>query len=49
VNRSDTSFAAGVGAQVKFGSLALRAEYERFDAAGENPSLVSLGLTWSFR
>lgn len=48
VNRSDTSFAAGVGAQVKFASLALRAEYERFDAAGANPSLVSLGLTWSF-
>jgi hypothetical protein len=49
VNRSDTSFAAGAGAQVKFGSLALRAEFERFDAAGANPTLVSLGLTWTLR
>jgi hypothetical protein len=37
-----------VGAQYKFGSLAVRAEFERFNAAGEHPSLLTLGLTWSF-
>jgi hypothetical protein len=26
----------------------VRAEYERFNAAGENPSLLSAGITWSF-
>jgi opacity protein-like surface antigen len=48
LDRTNTSFAAGAGAQVKFGSWAVRAEYERFNAAGRNPSLVSLGLTWTF-
>jgi opacity protein-like surface antigen len=48
LDRTNTSFAAGAGAQVKFGSWAVRAEYERFNAAGANPSLVSLGLTWTF-
>jgi opacity protein-like surface antigen len=48
LDRTNTSFAGGAGAQVKFGSLAVRAEYERFNAAGGNPSLFSLGLTWTF-
>lgn len=48
LDRTDTSFAAGAGAQLKFGSVAIRAEYERFSAAGGNPSLVSLGLAWTF-
>jgi len=48
LDRTDTGFAAGAGAQVKFGPWAVRAEYERFNAAGGNPSLVSLGLTWTF-
>jgi opacity protein-like surface antigen len=47
-DRTNTSFAAGAGVQVKLGSWAVRAEYEHFDAAGANPSLVSLGLTWTF-
>lgn len=47
-NRTNTGFAAGAGAQFKFGSFAVRAEYERFDAAGGNPNLASLGLTWTF-
>jgi hypothetical protein len=46
--RSNTSFAAGVGAQYKLSIWAVRAEFERFDAAGEYPSLVSLGFTWTF-
>ena len=38
----------GLGAQYKLGSWAVRAEYERFNAAGENPSLLSVGITWTF-
>jgi hypothetical protein len=34
--------------QWTFGAWALRAEYERFTALGEHPSLVSVGATWSF-
>ena len=45
---TDTGFAAGIGAQVKFGSWAVRAEYERFSAAGGYPSLASIGVTWTF-
>jgi opacity protein-like surface antigen len=45
---TDTKFAAGAGAQLKFGSLAIRAEYERFETAGANPYLMSVGLTKTF-
>jgi hypothetical protein len=45
---TNTGLAAGAGAQFKFGSLSVRGEYERFSAAGGNPSLFSLGLTWTF-
>ena len=45
---TDTGLAVGAGAQLKFGSLAVRGEYERFSAAGANPSLYSLALTWTF-
>lgn len=48
LNRTNTSGAGGVGAQYKFGSWAVRAEYERFNAAGGNPSLLSAGITWTF-
>jgi opacity protein-like surface antigen len=48
LDRTNTSFAAGAGAQLKLGAWAVRAEYERFNAAGGNPSLVSLGVTWTF-
>ena len=48
LDRTDTSYAVGAGAQLKFSAFAVRAEYERFNAAGGNPSLVSLGLTWTF-
>lgn len=47
-DRTNTSGAGGIGAQVKFGALAVRAEYERFNAAGESPSLLSAGVTWTF-
>ncbi len=48
LNRTDTRFAAGAGTQFKLGAWAVRAEYERFNAAGGNPNLVSLGVTWTF-
>jgi opacity protein-like surface antigen len=46
---TNTGFATGLGAQVTFGSWAVRAEFERFDAAGENPYFASVALTWTFR
>jgi opacity protein-like surface antigen len=48
LDRTNTGLAAGAGAQLKFGPWAVRAEYERFNAAGNNPYLLTLGLTWSF-
>ena len=48
LNRTNTSGAGGIGAQYKFSSWAVRAEYERFNAAGGNPSLLSAGITWTF-
>ncbi len=48
LSRTNTSGAGGLGAQFKFGPVALRAEYERFNAAGGNPSLLSLGVIWTF-
>lgn len=43
---SDVGFAYGAGLQWKLGQWAVRGEYERFDAAGANPSLLSLGMTY---
>jgi len=48
IDRRNVGFVAGGGAQVKLGAFALRAEYERFNAAGGHPTLVSLGVTWTF-
>jgi opacity protein-like surface antigen len=45
---TNTGFAAGAGVQYKLGSWAVRAEYERFNAAGSHPSLLSLGIAWTF-
>lgn len=47
-SQANSEFAAGVGAQFKFGPWAARAEFERFGAAGANPNLISLGVTWTF-
>lgn len=43
---TDTGFAYGAGVQWKLGQWAVRGEYERFDAAGANPSLLSIGMTY---
>lgn len=47
-NRTNTTGAAGVGLQYRIGSWAVRAEYERFSAAGGRPSLLSAGVIWTF-
>lgn len=43
---TDTAFAYGAGVQWKLGHWAVRGEYERFSAAGANPSLLSIGMTY---
>ncbi len=43
---TDTSFAYGAGLQWKLGNWAVRGEYERFHAAGANPTFLSLGMTY---
>jgi opacity protein-like surface antigen len=48
LDRTTTGFALGAGAQLRFGDWAIRAEYERFDAAGAYPSLAAVGFTWTF-
>ena len=46
---SGTDFAYGAGVQVRFGSLAARLEYERFEVSNsDRVDLVSLGMTWTF-
>jgi hypothetical protein len=47
-NSSDVGFAYGAGLQWKLGQWAVRGEYERFNAAGGNPSLLSIGMTYWF-
>jgi hypothetical protein len=46
-SRTTTDLAYGGGLQVKFGSAALRAEYQRIQSDSGDPGLVSLGLTWT--
>jgi opacity protein-like surface antigen len=48
ISRTNTSFAGGAGVQYKLGAFGVRGEYERFNAAGGNPYLLSLGATWTF-
>jgi hypothetical protein len=48
VSNRSANFAYGAGVQGKIGSLAIRAQYERLSASGENPSIASFGVTWTF-
>lgn len=42
-------FAWGVGAQARFGSIGVRAEYEKFDIGDiDDVNMISLGFTWTF-
>lgn len=47
--RDGSDFAFGGGAQLIFGALAIRAEYEQFMIKDiDDMNLVSVGLTWQF-
>lgn len=48
LDRTDTDFAWGVGGQLNFGSLAVRAEYERFKTDAGDPDFISIGFAWTF-
>ena len=49
VDDSGEDLAYGVGAQARFGSIAVRAEYEIFDIDDtDDVNMLSLGLTWTF-
>jgi opacity protein-like surface antigen len=49
IDDDGTEFGYGAGAQVRFGSLAARLEYEQFDVDNtDGVELLSLGLTWTF-
>ena len=45
---SDNDLAYGAGLQVNFGNIGVRADYERIDASGGNPDILSLGVVWTF-
>jgi hypothetical protein len=47
-SQSDSSGSYGGGLQLKLGSIALRGEYLRYSAAGTNPWVSNLGVSWSF-
>jgi hypothetical protein len=44
----DTKFAFGGGVQLKFGSWAIRGEYEQYKIEGAKPTLLSVGFSRSF-
>ena len=48
LDRKNTQPAYGAGAQVHWGAVAVRVEYEHFQTAGGSPSLLSAGLTYGF-
>jgi opacity protein-like surface antigen len=47
-DRDTTGLALGAGAQFSIGPFSIRTEYERFNAAGGNPSLATVDATWTF-
>jgi hypothetical protein len=52
-NETGTDFGFGVGAQVRFGSLAARLEFEKYqiddsDGLFGKPQMLSVGMTWTF-
>lgn len=43
-----TDLTYGIGAQVRLGSIAVRAEYEDYDISGGSAELASIGVTYTF-
>lgn len=48
INDDDTKFSYGLGAQLKFGSFAIRGEYQKFKFEEVDPSLLSVSFSYSF-
>ena len=48
LDRTNTNFAIGGGVQYSIGPVAIRAEYQRFEASGGSPSLLTAGVAWTF-
>jgi opacity protein-like surface antigen len=48
IDRTNTGFAWGAGAQLHWWNLAFRAEYEQFENQNGRPNLVSVGVFWTF-
>jgi opacity protein-like surface antigen len=47
-NTTNSDFAYGVGTQVKFGNLAVRAEFERISESSGSPDMLSVGVNFTF-
>ncbi len=47
-NPTNNAFAYGAGLQWTVGPWAIRGEYERFNAGGGHPSLLTIGVDWTF-
>jgi predicted porin len=47
-NFTNTDLAYGIGSQVKFGNLAVRAEYERISDSNGDPDMLSVGVNFTF-
>ena len=48
LDASSSDMAYGIGLKVQFGSLAVRAEYERFEGDVADVDLISAGVSWTF-
>jgi hypothetical protein len=48
LNRTESEFAWGGGAQLKAGAVAIRLEYEQFRASGGDLGLGSVAFLWNF-
>jgi hypothetical protein len=48
IDSSGTGAAFGAGVQFKVRATAARLEYEQIDTSIGNPSMASLGVTWTF-
>ena len=48
-SESDNDMAYGIGVRFQFSSIAIRAEYERFDIEGDvDLDFISAGISWTF-
>lgn len=48
LDRNNTEGTYGLGGQVHFGPVAARIEYEHYETTGGSPTLLTVGVTYSF-